>query len=117
MAGIGHYARATPDATALVEGRRKLTYAELDARQRALIGALRSDRVKRGDRIAIHGGNRMELLEVTIAALRIGIVPVPIHSLLAPPEIRYLLEDSGARWLFTDRPVESPPDLERVVTF
>ena len=117
MAGIGHYARATPDATALVEGRRKLTYAELDARQRALIGALRSDQVKRGDRIAIHGGNRMELLEVTIAALRIGIVPVPIHSLLAPPEIRYLLEDSGARWLFTDRPVESPPDLERIVTF
>jgi long-chain acyl-CoA synthetase len=117
MAGIGHYARVSPDATALVEGRRTLTHAELDRRQRALIGALRSEGVKGSARIAIHGGNRMELLEVTIAALRIGIVPVPIHRLLAPPEIRYLLEDSGARWLFTDRPVESPPGVERVVTF
>lgn len=49
--------------------------------------------------------------------MRAGIIPVPINALLTPPEMRYLLEDSGARWLFTDREVGQIPGVDQIVTF
>ena len=117
MAGIGERARSTPDATAIIEFGRAVTFAELDERHRALAGALRGSGLGPRDRIAVLSANRREALEVTIGALRTGIVPVPIHSVLTEPEADYILEDSGARWLFTDRTVAGRPTLERVVSF
>jgi acyl-CoA synthetase (AMP-forming)/AMP-acid ligase II len=96
---------------------RRLTFAELDERQRRLAGLLHEGGLRPRDRIAVWSSNRVESLEVTTGALRAGIVPVPVNSLLTPSEAAYLLEDSGARWLFTDRAVEPVPGLERVVSF
>jgi long-chain acyl-CoA synthetase len=115
--GIGERAHATPDATALVTLRSTLTYAELDDRQARVAGALRGAGMRKGARIAVYSGNRQELLEVTIGALRTGVVPVPIHRGLTPSEAAYILEDSGARWLFCDSPIEAPASVERTVTF
>lgn len=117
MGGIGGHARSTPDAPAVVTLARRLTFGELDARHRQLAGLLRAGGLRPRDRIAVWSSNRVESLEVTTGALRTGIVPVPVNSLLTPSEAAYLLEDSGARWLFTDRAVEPPPQLERVVSF
>ena len=49
--------------------------------------------------------------------LRAGIVPVPIHAGLTQPEIAYLLEDSGASWLFADRAVEPIPGIGGTIVF
>lgn len=117
MGGIGGHARATPDAPAMVTLARRLTFGELDERQRRLAGLLHEGGLGPRDRIAVWSSNRIESLEVTTGALRAGIVPVPVNSLLTPAEAAYLLEDSGARWLFTDRAVEPVPPLERVVSF
>ena len=118
MSGIGGWARAAPDAAAFISGPgRVVTFGDLDERQRALAGLMSEGGLERGDRIAILAANRPEVVEVATGALRAGIVPVPVNSLLTTPEIAYILEDSGARWLFTDRPVEPLPGLERVITF
>lgn len=117
MPGIGERARSTPDAGALVTLGSVTSYADLDSRQRSLVGALTRAGVGRGDRIAILAANRPEYLEVTTGALRAGIVPVSIHSLLTEREVAYLLEDSGSRWLFCDRAFEGHPSVERIVTF
>ena len=117
MAGIGEVARSTPDAAALLTMGGPISFEELDRRQARLAGAFKNAGLARGDRIAVLSANRPEYLEVTIAALRAAIVPVPINALLTPPEIEYILEDSGARWLFTDRNFEQLPDLDRIVTF
>jgi acyl-CoA synthetase (AMP-forming)/AMP-acid ligase II len=61
----------------------------------------------RGDRVGVVSANRIDLLEVTTAALRSGLVPVPVSPLLTPPEIAYLVADSGARMLFSDRDTEA----------
>jgi long-chain acyl-CoA synthetase len=116
VAGIGVYARQARDATAIVFGRSSISFAELERRSQLLAGALAEGGLRRGDRIAVFAGNRPETLEVTTAALRAGIVPVPINRLLTSREVSYLLEDSGARWLFTDRRFEWPA-VERIVTF
>jgi long-chain acyl-CoA synthetase len=115
--GIGERARATPDATAFATLRGLVTYVELDDRQARVAGALRGAGMRKGDRIAVYSANRQEVLEVTIGALRTGVVPVPIHRGLTPLEAAYILEDSGARWLFCDSPIEGPPSIQRTVTF
>lgn len=117
MLGIGGHAHSTPDRAALVAFGNRLTFGEFDARQRALAGLLADAGLGRGDRIAVLAANRVEYLEVTTGALRAGRVPVPIHAALTGPEISYILEDSGARWLFTDRPLDRHPSVERAITF
>lgn len=117
MSGIGAHARQAPDSTALVSMGRSLTFSELDERQRRLAGALRTADLEEGDRIAVLSRNSVESVEVTTGALRAGIIPVPINPLLTEREAEYILEDSGARWLFADRAVDALPGLERVLTF
>jgi long-chain acyl-CoA synthetase len=82
-----------------------------------LIGALANDGVRRRDRVAVYTTNRPESLEVSIGLLRAGCVPVPINSLLTPPEVGYVLADSGAKVLFTDNVVEPGPSTGKVITF
>jgi long-chain acyl-CoA synthetase len=115
--GVGAVARSAPDAAAIVTLRGSLTFSQLDDRNRRLAGALRAGGLERGDRVAVFATNRPETLEVSLGALRAGIVPVPINALLTPPEIAYLIDDSGARWLFTDGTIESNPSLDKIVTF
>ena len=110
-------ARSAPDSSALVTLRKTITFAELDDRQRRLAGALKSAGIERGDRIAVYSSNRPEVIEVCAGALRAGIVPVPINALLTPPEVAYVLDDSGARWLFAEGAFEGHPSLERIITF
>jgi acyl-CoA synthetase (AMP-forming)/AMP-acid ligase II len=116
IGGIGYYARTAPDTTAIASLGPTLTFEELDDRQRRLVGALKRAGVRRNQRIAVLGSNSIGSLEVVTGALRGGIVPVPINPLLTEPEIAYILEDSGARWLFTDRSMEHQ-SLDRVVMF
>jgi long-chain acyl-CoA synthetase len=100
----------------MVFGRTSISFGELDLRSQSLAGALAEGGLRAGDRIAVFAGNRFETLEVTTAALRAGIVPVPINRFLTSREASFLLEDSGTRWLFTDRWFEWP-SAERIVTF
>lgn len=117
MSGIGGHARATPDATAIVSMGGSLTFGELDARQRRLTGALQAAGLEEGDRVGVLSRNSIAVLEVVTACLRAAILPVPINPLLTEPEVAYLLEDSGSRWLFTERPIDRAAELERIVTF
>lgn len=117
MSGIGGHARSRPDATAIVSMGGSVTFAELDDRHRRLAGALTAGGLAEGDRVGILSRNSVAALEVMTACLRAAIVPVPVNPLLSERELEYVLEDSGSRWLFTDRPVDPLPDLEQIVTF
>jgi len=97
---LGERARLTPDKLALVDvatGARR-TYRELDQ------GAARAARVwrerlglRKGDRIAILAGNRIEYLEAFFAAGKTGIVLVTLGARLTPAELEGILADSGAK--------------------
>jgi acyl-CoA synthetase (AMP-forming)/AMP-acid ligase II len=115
--GIAAVAAEDPQHVAVMDDEGSVTFGELDARQRAVVGLLRSSDVAVGDFVAVLSSNRREYLEVTIGCLRAGIVPVPINPLLQPAEVAYILEDCGARWLFTDRDVDPALEIEHVVRF
>jgi acyl-CoA synthetase (AMP-forming)/AMP-acid ligase II len=117
VGGIGQVAAFNPDAAAILTMGGPLSFADLNLRQSRLAGAFKNAGLATGDRVAVLSRNRPEYLEVTIAALRAAIVPVPLNPLLTPREIEYILEDSGARWLFTDQNVEGSLELDRIITF
>ncbi|MFN2454901.1 MAG: long-chain fatty acid--CoA ligase [Pyrinomonadaceae bacterium] len=56
--------------------------------------------VKAGDRIALLSENRPEWSIVDLAILSLGAVNVPIYTTQAVEQVRFILEDSGARMIF-----------------
>jgi len=57
-----------------------------------------------GERFAILSRNTRRHFELLHAGYWSGAVPVPVNCRLAPPEIAFILEDSGCRVLFVDPP-------------
>jgi long-chain acyl-CoA synthetase len=81
----------------------ELTYAATWERCRRLVGALRGLGVAPGDRVAVVGPNCHRYLELYQAIPAGGMVVVPLNQRHSPAELRYALEDSGARVLFSAR--------------
>ncbi|MDQ4085051.1 MAG: acyl--CoA ligase [Actinomycetota bacterium] len=90
-------ARARPDAEALVDSRRRLTWAQL-ARECAAVGHGLADRgLVAGHRVAILLGNRAEFVTAYLGALGAGLVAVPLNPASPTGEIVRVLADSQAR--------------------
>jgi fatty-acyl-CoA synthase len=89
-------ARRVPGDPALAFGDRACTYAELDAAVDRTASALAGLGLRRGDRFALMATNSDRFVVTFYAALRCGAIVVPVNPASAPPEIAYLLEDSGA---------------------
>jgi acyl-CoA synthetase (AMP-forming)/AMP-acid ligase II len=84
------------DRLALVDGNRRLTYAELDRNIDQLARALRALGVRQGDRVAGLLLNSTAFLETMLATAKLGAVFVPMNVRLGPAEVAYLLVDSGS---------------------
>ena len=70
------------------------------ARVKSIAAGLAALGVKAGDRIAIISENRPEWSFADLAILSLRAVNVPIYTTQAVEQIRYILENSGARYLF-----------------
>jgi fatty-acyl-CoA synthase len=82
-------ARLHPERVAVIDGDRALSYRALDERSRRLASALASRGVGRGDRIALLAENRAEVLELFIAAARLGAIVACQNWRLKAPEIAH----------------------------
>ncbi|HVN86723.1 MAG TPA: AMP-binding protein [Candidatus Binatia bacterium] len=87
-----------------VSGVQQLTYAELADRTSRFAQVLRNLGVAAGQRVFIRLPNCIEYPVVFLGALKCGAIPVPSSPLLTPEEVDYLLRDSGAAAIVTDRP-------------
>jgi acyl-CoA synthetase (AMP-forming)/AMP-acid ligase II len=88
---IGMACARFPRRTAVVAGERALTFAELDDRADRLAGVLAGAGIGAGDRVAVISTNRVEYLEIQVAAMRVGAVLVPLNFRLAVPELSYIV--------------------------
>lgn len=95
--------RVAAGRTAVQCGELSLTYAETWERCRRLVGGLHALGITKGDRVAVIGANCHRYLEIYQAVPGAGMVLVPLNQRHSPAELRYALEDSGARVLFADR--------------
>jgi long-chain acyl-CoA synthetase len=105
---------------------RHITGSEAFERVRRIAIGLAELGVKAGDRIGIISENRPEWSLVDLAILSLRAVNVPIYTTQAVDQIRFILENSGARMLFisgkkihkhAENALQSVERLERVIYF
>jgi len=89
--------------TALISEGRRISHQELQSRCRRLAAVLKSKGAQPGDRIAILAANTYHYIESYIAIPAAGFVIVPLNTRHAEPELRYAIEDAGAKILLSDR--------------
>jgi fatty-acyl-CoA synthase len=92
------HAERSPDAIANIDALsgEERTYRQFEERSNALANALTQRGVQQGDRIAVLVMNSIEFVEIMIANAKLGAITVPINYRLKPPEVEYILKDSGA---------------------
>ena len=95
-----------PEKLALVDGERRYSYGQLATRAWRLANALRSAGLRKGDRVATLLFNSLPMLEAHFGVPAAGGVLVAINHRLASPEVGYILEHSGARFLLLDAELE-----------
>jgi fatty-acyl-CoA synthase/feruloyl-CoA synthase len=87
------------DREAVVVGDTRWNWRELNREMARVAGELDNLGLRKGDRLAILCANSAEFVITTHAASRLGAIVVPVNTRLAPPEIAYILSDSGASML------------------
>ena len=88
--------RRLPDKVALIDGGRRLTYAEWVGAAERLAGLLHARGVGRGDRVLLFLPNGAELAIALLAVLQLGAVLVPVHPQTKAGKLAYLLRDTEA---------------------
>ena len=76
-----------------------ISAAEMLDRVRSIAAGLYSLGVRRGDRVAILSESRPEWVLTDAGCMFATAIDVPIYPTLTPPQVRYILKDSGARVL------------------
>ncbi len=85
-----------PDKLAVVDGERRMSFAELDAAVNRTAAALASRGLVKGDRLALLSHNCWQFAVLAFATAKLGVVLVPVNFMLGAEEIAFILEHSGA---------------------
>ena len=98
-----HFAASAPDRPAYIMAGsgEVVTYKELEDRSNQCAQLFRKIGLKVGDAIAIYMENNPRYLEICWAAQRSGLYYTCISSRLTAPEAAYIIDDCGAKALFS----------------
>src|SRR5712671_1279869 len=108
---------------AFTDAASELTYGDLQKQSRRIANLLRRLGVRREERVAMIMLDTTDFPIVFLGAIRAGVVPVPLNTLLTSDQYAYVLADCRARVLFISEallPVVKDmlgrmPDLEHVI--
>ena len=102
FAVLAHHATRSPDRAVAIFDGSETTFAQMAADSAALAGGLHERGVGFGDVVGLLSYNCPEFLQTIFAANYLGAIAMPVNWRLAAPEVRYILEHSGARALVCD---------------
>lgn len=100
---IRRCARRRPDAVAYIDGERRMSFAQFNARVNRHANGLHAAGIQRGDRVATLTNNHIECVEAVAAAAKGGYVHVPVNFRSVPREIAYVVNHCGATLLFVEK--------------
>jgi len=78
------------------------TFGELDARSNRLAHALRKRGLSQGDRMCVYLANRIEFIDLFLAAIKLGAIFVPINILYREREMSHILSDAEPKLFVTE---------------
>jgi fatty-acyl-CoA synthase/long-chain acyl-CoA synthetase len=97
---IAAYAAKHGDSVALIEGERRLTWAEELDRRNRLASSLRALGIGRGDNVIIYEHNSLDCMIAPAAVRAIGAVATPMNHRLTHEEVTYILDNADAAAVF-----------------
>lgn len=94
--------KKTPDKIAVIYENEKLTYKELNQRANSLAFILRENGVRANTVVGLMLNQSIEMIVAILGVLKAGGAYLPIDLTYPEERVKYILEDSGARYLLTD---------------
>ena len=90
------------DKVALEFQGREFTFGEIESRSNRLAHALVARGMGTGDRLCVYLVNSVEMIDVYLACVKLGVIFVPINILYREREMAHILADAAPRALVTD---------------
>ncbi|MCU1324734.1 MAG: AMP-dependent synthetase and ligase [Bryobacterales bacterium] len=81
---------------------REYTFGEIDARANRLANALTGRGLNLGDRLCVYLANSVEMIDLYLACVKLGVIFVPINILYREREMAHILTDAEPVALVTD---------------
>ena len=101
------------DEIGLEWNRGQFTFGEIEARSNRVANALRDRGFQKGDRLCVYLANRIELIDIFIACVKLGVIFVPINILYRGREIEHIVGDAEPRAVITENDLLSSADESR----
>lgn len=99
---VNSAARQYGSRTALLDGRRSLTFRELRDAAAASAAALGRSGVRRGDRVGVCMAKSADQAIAILGVLLAGAIMVPVLPKLKSEGVRHIVRDAGMRLMITD---------------
>ncbi|MBW3570414.1 MAG: amino acid adenylation domain-containing protein, partial [Gemmatimonadetes bacterium] len=107
-------AARTPDALAVEGAEGALTYAQLDALSAGVAAALRARGAGRGSIVAVGVERSARMVAALLGVVRAGAAYLPLDPEYPVERLAYMLEDSGAHLLLTERALDAKLPASRI---
>jgi acyl-CoA synthetase (AMP-forming)/AMP-acid ligase II len=98
--------QAVGEREAIVCGKRRLTYQQLEDRTNGLARWLRAKGIQAGDTVGIHAYNCNEFIEACFAAFKLKAIPVNVNYRYTSDELRYLYDNAELKALIYEAELE-----------
>ncbi len=103
LEGLAHQASQRGQKTALQDGDRSFTFADVEAVSSALAASLhRTYGIRKGDRVALLMANSWELAATVLAVFKLGAIAVTLNTKLKSREFSFMLRDCDSPLLIVD---------------
>jgi long-chain acyl-CoA synthetase len=111
------------DKTLFIFKDQQINYREFQQKTSLMAAGLASIGLKKGDRVAVYFPNSLEIIESYFAVGKAGAISIPVNPMFTPREIKYLVNNSEAKFLFTSEAFlptlqsarNEMPSLEKVI--
>lgn len=91
-----------PDKLAMKDKKNQLTFKELNQRTNQLANGFLKIGLKKGDKISILSNNSIKLMEIYIAAAKIGLIIIPLNVRLHINDLVYIIKNSDSQLLIVE---------------
>ena len=90
------------DEVALEWSGLEYTFGEIDSRSNRVANALSAGGLVQGDRLCVYLANRIELIDIFLACIKLGVIFVPINILYREREMSHILSDAEPKRLIAE---------------
>jgi malonyl-CoA/methylmalonyl-CoA synthetase len=84
------------------------TFGDIDSRSNRLAQLLAQRGLKSGDRLCVYLANCLEMIDLYLACVKLGVIFVPINILYRERELNHILTDAEPMAVVSATPFESP---------